>query len=79
VDGINNSESGKSIISGLAIAVEPIPSGEGDTEPSNKATYICSPVISIYVQFETVNEDARVTEASLRSIFENFGPLTGKT
>lgn len=46
--------------------------------PTNdRGTYVCCPVLSIYVQFETVQEGARVSEATIRNIFEPFGGVTG--
>lgn len=49
-----------------------------DASGVGKSTYLCSPVLSIYVQFETLQEDARVTETSLREVFEPFGLVTGE-
>jgi RNA recognition motif-containing protein len=36
-----------------------------------------SPVISIYVQFETLDSESRVNEALITEIFEPFGNMTG--
>lgn len=36
-----------------------------------------SPVVSVYVQFETVDSEARVSEHVIREVFEPFGLLTG--
>ena len=36
-----------------------------------------SPVISIYIQFETLDSDSRVNEALITEIFEPFGHMTG--
>jgi RNA recognition motif. (a.k.a. RRM, RBD, or RNP domain) len=36
-----------------------------------------SPVISIYVQFETLDSESRVTESLITEIFEHYGNMTG--
>ena len=45
---------------------------------NDRGTYVCCPVLSVYVQFETIHEGARVSEATIRSLFEPFGCVTGK-
>jgi hypothetical protein len=36
-----------------------------------------APVISIYVQFETVDAESKVTEALITEVFQRFGHMTG--
>lgn len=47
------------------------------TTPRTSNTYICQPVISVYVQFETIGEDVRVSEGVIREVFDKFGHVTG--
>ena len=48
-----------------------------DTHPEPIFHYSSmSPVISIYVQFETLDSDSKVNEALITEIFEQFGHMT---
>jgi RNA recognition motif-containing protein len=47
------------------------------TTSGDRGTYVCCPVLSVYVQFETIQEGVRVSEATIRSVFEPFGFVTG--
>lgn len=49
----------------------------GPSTPRTSNTYICQPVISVYVQFETISEDVRVSEGVIREVFDKFGHVTG--
>jgi RNA recognition motif-containing protein len=51
--------------------------GEICDQNMERTFYNSAPVISIYVQFETIEADAKVSESLIREVFEPFGLLTG--
>lgn len=53
------------------------PTEEGFSNDSLINSSPVLPVISIYVQFETINSDIRVNETLLTDIFKPFGNMTG--
>ena len=54
-------------------------SADENSQPSEPLLHYSSmsPVISIYVQFETLDSESRVNEALIMEIFEPFGNMTG--
>lgn len=48
-----------------------------DDLPSESCNQSVAPVISIYVQFETINSEARVNELLIKDLFEPFNNMTG--
>jgi RNA recognition motif. (a.k.a. RRM, RBD, or RNP domain) len=53
--------------------------GNDEMPPSEPLLHYSSmsPVISIYVQFETLDSESRVTESLITEIFEHYGNMTG--
>lgn len=44
---------------------------------NDRGTYKLDPVLSVYVQFETIVPGQRVTEETLLNVFESFGSVIG--